>query len=100
MEAGLELDRLIARKVMGVKDEEAWLNLLCPHYSTDIAAAFEIPKKLDGQWTITGQHGIGWSVEFVEASMREDRWENPFKASAETISHAISLAALKAVGAL
>lgn len=68
------------------------------NYSEEIAAAWEVINKVDGQWTLDGQEQVGWVVSLVEASMREDRYESPFKASAETAPLAICFAALKAKG--
>jgi hypothetical protein len=56
MPAGREMDALIAEKVI----DPDWVKLknLCPHYSTDIAAAWELVEKMkyftlyrgDGYW--------------------------------------------------
>lgn len=60
MEAGRELDALIAEKVMGVAQEDIHRRTMVrsdlPHYSTDIAAAWPILKKaadLDRHKTMT-----------------------------------------------
>jgi hypothetical protein len=69
-----------------------------PNYSTSIEAAWQVVETLDGEWSIFGQHHLGWEVSPVEASMREDRYGNPFKANAETAPLAICLASLRSKG--
>ena len=117
MKPGGELDAIVADKIFGLtmrdrhtgKEVPITLDQLLmsgsalrimtlPRYSTDIAAAWTIISKLDGQWTLDGQDGIGWDVSYVEASMREDRYEKPFRSNAGTAPNAVCLAALKAVG--
>jgi hypothetical protein len=122
MEAGRELDVLVAEKVMGyrtapIPDGETanppnfWpvaedgdtilthINAgLVPHYSTDIAAAWDVIvwmlNRFDCavmlQWDM--QHFQMWHAGFGIAS---DKFPD---AIADTPAHAICLAALRAVG--
>ena len=111
MNAGRELDALIAEKVMGlagVRDGKSWLygdnwtyhkkGVLClvPHYSTQIADAWQVVEKMkehgaDEHNGITIMYDENrWYVEFPLPS-----WEY---AEAPTAPLAICLAALKAVG--
>lgn len=97
MEAGRDLDRLIAEKVMGVE-----MGTLRPNqfsmsatsepkpYSTDIAAAWEVLEKLSKNevFTITNMNYAG----DVFCSIGDG------EAQAPTAPHAICLAALAAVG--
>ncbi len=69
-----------------------------PNFSGDMTAAWIMVESIDGQWNVSGQGGIGFEVTFSEASMREDRYENPFHASADSAPLAICLAFLKSVG--
>lgn len=93
MNAGRELDALVASKVMRLKGEgdfnpPAWV---IPEYSTDIAAAWTIIEHFyQAGW------GAGASMDGhtgCEASVGQ------FTARADTPMEAICLAALKAVGA-
>jgi hypothetical protein len=109
MQAGRELDALIAEKVMGYVpprpgtvgyDMKDLPRNRVPHYSTDIAAAWQVVEKLnllskmkDGclyfdpslnKWVISEWSG---GREFAEGSVEAD-----------TAPHAICLAALKAIG--
>lgn len=91
MEAGRELDALIAEKIMG---QDYSLNSLegslvlkdPPHYSTNIAAAWEVVEKLGPDWDLISMEQ-GW-IASVGSSER---------ARAETAPLAICLAALKAM---
>ena len=115
MNAGRELDALVAEKVFG------WTG---GHYeslpfSTDIAAAWEVVERLRSRGISSG-HGFnwdlcikvghsddsGWFVELFDLSSMgycgpadtTIRWDGVDVRNAETASHAICLAALKAVG--
>lgn len=117
MDAGRELDALVAEKVMGLEVKpyeklkgsdipeyfgtlwvpsadqnrgtpyQQWLPL--PHYSTSIAAAWEVVEKLKDDDFHLEEHGTHWKAGFGP------RWRG-----AETAPHAICLAALEAIGAL
>lgn len=121
MDAGRELDALIAEKVFGLNLENGWLrsqngdpkywqnknnefitDSFAP-YSTDIKDAWEVVEKVKTQlgedaiviWFKNGE----WTVvvedfNYLELSgLNSKAW-----ASAKTAPHAICLAALKAVG--
>jgi hypothetical protein len=116
--AGRDLDALVAEKVMGLRivaDEYAtpgylqiaeegkpWYEL--PHYSTDIAAAWEVVGKLrETCWASVD--GIGrpdpvWRAEFRAMSDPVTGMEAhaPVSQIAPTAPLAICLAALKVVG--
>ncbi len=125
MKPGRELDALVAEKVMGwawpegrcpvcgwrfaesrehgcVPDDcsqrprpnpiasEAW-----PHYSTDIAAAWQVVEKLrelhpDGWVNLMNGVGDGWHVSVSTG-------DQEYGANAKTPAHAICLAALESV---
>ncbi len=110
MQAGREMDVLIAEKVMGWKRfdhviQSGWFppglepmaNIYgheIPRYSTDIAAAWEVVEKTRLLDTYTlGEHDGKWAVLSLTYSDLE-----PF-ALADTAPLAICLAALKAVSA-
>ena len=100
MEAGPELDALIAEKVMrfkGQEDQKVWL------YSTDIHAAAYVLARMDDthevnmkrrkQYDIEKDQTItGWYVLFMP-------WDggSGVQATAQTLPHAICLAALNAM---
>lgn len=110
MEAGRELDALVAETVMGCTP---YLDTECPipylrcgcaheehetpddndtglaHYSTDIADAWEVMEKCDNCIEI-GRSGSIWTCIIGAA--------DPIIAEADTAPHAICLAALKALG--
>lgn len=135
MNPGRELDALIAEKVMGFKDvhfkvcstfgldTSDWhmtpdarypyaiargCTLQVPHYSTDIAAAWEVVEKLP---TIEITNCKGNSLLFDARANEKDKWVVAVRVSAEadysnpkfiysqavSAPHAICLAALKAV---
>lgn len=118
MNPGRELDALIAEKVMGLEpwpeqrfNERAFKAPIvpfgqepkpcsCPNYSTDIAAAWQVVGRLDGQWTLDGHEGIGWTAKFYSSTGGLDAVVVRVESRAPTAPHAICLAALKAVGAL
>lgn len=100
MNAGRELDALIAEKVMGwyldsTKEyhrkhiHSLGHNALAPvpNFSTDIAAAWEVVEKFQGSFKVFKPFGGQWEVECTNGFSKAD-----------TAAHAICLAALKAVG--
>lgn len=107
-----KLDALVAEHIMdlGPTEEKVWRGrkdyylksdtafVAVPMYTRTIGAAWDVVEKVDGLWTIDGQHHIGWTASLVESSMREARYQNPFTASAETAPIAICLCALKSKG--
>ena len=132
MDAGRELDKLVAEKVMGfynvqlvplVTDEDKedyeedgvklfggcgsahWMHV--PHYSTMIAAAWEVVEKLRKQMCclrIVSDHEYLWEVYGIKDPDDSDH-ENPvivqwkvYASSEDSAPLAICLAALKAVG--
>jgi hypothetical protein len=131
MEAGRELDALVAEKVMGAEWDEQWavgysilkfredvrhlvthdwacekkqVNPACPHYSTDIAAAWLIVERLrpaeDTRYGVTIESdGAGWYCTVEDADVE---WDDPAHTSVaygETLPLAICRAALASVGA-
>lgn len=117
LDAGRELDALIAEKVMGWTWDEStawspsggrnsrtgrpddpwwWL----PHYSTDIAAAWEVFEKIP--MTIYAPHAslAAGEYENVDQWVAEARLpsKESISESADTAPLAICLAALKALG--
>ena len=124
LQAGPELDALIAEKVMGLKLRKkkvpnghghpaAHYNLVdfwysdhekighLPHYSTDISAAWQVMEKLKARVTYPGYVDVatnndkgGWSCCLVE---RSGEGGHP-AISAPTAQLAICLTALDAVG--
>ena len=123
MVAGRELDALVAEKVMGwerivMKDKPGAVSWphppkgfdvnhnrwsIIPHYSTDIAAAWEVVEKLAPEFEWILENDVkdgGWSAIIY-------KWEgtsvvsSPIgRSDADTAPHAICLAALAAVGAV
>lgn len=117
MPAGREMDALVAEYVMGspcppmpvdgpdwgsqASQVEIWHENL-PHYSTDIAAAWQVVKKFNNKLTIQGPNSIdlneGFSYpDYWEIGFHEKSWSNKFRGVAETAPLAICRAALKAV---
>ena len=125
MEAGRELDALVAKHVMEWEDiseqypgcSPKWfvpdekfarkrggtriLELLCPAFSTDISAAWEVVEKLrtDHIFSLEGEEHEKhrrnlWTARFLYEATDGGEY-GAFAASAP---HAICLAALKAVG--
>lgn len=106
MKAGRELDALIAEKVMGLIaykvqlvappprvrtiDELQRVGSPLPHYSADIAAAWEVVEKAD-LWSLYGSIGDGPYRACIQFEDREGLM------TADTAPLAICLAALKAV---
>lgn len=129
MEAGRELDALVAEKVMGLRvlfaarawSEDDWLgsdipteenvmaivnerpenpdqkwrgpsHLIIPHYSTDIAAAWQVVKQMRsrGFSIVLSDHNAGIEVVWIATGQ-------VINVSAETDELAICLAALEVV---
>lgn len=100
MDAGRELDALVAEKVMGLTNlhwmsgqlhygAEHEMNLL-PDYSTDISAAWEVVEKM-GDCLHLKEHGAEGEWEALFCGFSES------KAHGETAQLAISRSALLAV---
>jgi Phage ABA sandwich domain len=108
MKPGLDLDLLIAQRVMGIKTEigeEVEAIHTIPHfgrvtygylplpYSTDIAAAWEVVEKMKVGIKINGSVKGKFQVLLINESGTDT-----FEGFSNTVPHAICLAALKAVG--
>lgn len=119
MKAGRELDLIVAEKLFGLCVEDTWSGKKTPvsamavmeharrfdrvpHYSTDIAAAWEVVKKLgiivcwyEGQW-------VSGTIEKYEMGFAGSNFylDGTFdcQSVSETAPHAICLTALKAIG--
>jgi hypothetical protein len=100
--AGRELDALVAEKVMGAKP---WIApghgptaLNPPRYSTDIGAAWAVVEKLSrevGSVEVkTHRRWMGWTCD-----VRPPDGKKADGFSETSAAHAICLAALRAVGA-
>jgi hypothetical protein len=119
MEAGRELDALVAEKVMGCKVTRFTNSLKtvsarcdCPddpheyhtdfggfkEYSTEMGPAWEVVEKMRPIADLTLET-YGTEPFFCIAIFRKDAGKGSFQAEAKTAPHAICLAALKAVGA-
>lgn len=114
MNAGRELDALVAEKVMGWKllgvngidgcfaivDGNS-TSFALPKYSTDIAAAKEVADKVG---LVFKQYENGWAAgeagHMAKADGAIPQWieMHPILRCAKTAPHAICLAALKTVG--
>lgn len=122
MKPGRELDALVAKKVLGLSvfiglyqsdrdyrgqwDEDLLYSpytdnptyqIPVPHYSTDIAAAWEVVEKLkalneNGDFHLEHLWGF-WRVSTCNSPSGWSAWTR-----GQTAPHAICLAALKAVG--
>lgn len=105
LEAGRELDALVAEKVMGwtvaledrgpcrvwrPHENSAERSQPIPPYSTSIEAAWEVVEKMR-QREFGFSLNDAWIAWFLAAP-------NEYQADADTAPHAICLAALKAVG--
>jgi hypothetical protein len=112
MNPGRELDALVAEKVMGwghsryfktedssavaaLKRLDGW-NIwkdgkwaFLPHFSTDIAAAWEVAEKVG---CVIGRGSFGWIVK--------DDWTDADGIETDSAPHAICLFALKVMGTL
>jgi hypothetical protein len=111
-----ELDALVAEEVFGwqrppPEDQdftvipmtyEQWSTLALPHYSTDIAAAWEVVEKLSEsfEWVLESptNREEGFTCTFFGTEADAGWMPPPGRAVAETVSKAICLAALMAVG--
>ena len=100
-----EIDRLIAEKVMGwipfIDSETTESYCQPPFYSTDIKAAWEVYEKIysskSGEFLVGRNPYItNTDISYVVGYMGYDCIE--IYAEADTMSKAICLAALKAVG--
>lgn len=115
LKAGRELDALIAEKVMGLKyefegDSPIYApNDFLPHYSTEIASAWEVIDKMwrDGEWRVTvfygGDEARWWGAEFAYdanhlGAAYHALYDRKVEARADTAPLAICRAALLAVG--
>jgi hypothetical protein len=106
--AGRALDAVVAEGVMGLKlgpapmsgsfkitcvrvGDREWRSL--PYYSTDIAAAWPVLEKLrENQNIDIHEYSEGWEVVLIGPG------SHAVTGQADTASHAICLAALRAVG--
>lgn len=90
MKAGRELDALVAEKIFGWSKSDLEINEDISHFSTDIAAAWEVVERLRSR-----------GYRFEVRSQPQGFWVyfgEEMSAEAPTAPHAICLAALKAVG--
>lgn len=99
MEAGRELDALIAEKVIKGKPSGDLISCLSfpPYYSINIAAAWEVVEKMQASgWLWSVEHDdLGVSATFDRGRYKMEM-DHHFQ-RAETVPHVICLAALKAV---
>ena len=98
MEAGRELDALIAEKVMddmlaGIRLDGSPMFDDIPHYSTQIADAWLVVEKLGKSFDVSRCR----KFQEIEAWFWEASFHNGPDAQADTAPLAICLAALKAV---
>lgn len=97
MNAGRELDALVAEKVMGYEVNREGYTGYLPSFSTDIAAAWDVVEKLDLFSPGSGLYLVGSGNEWrVFHSLGEG--ETELWCDGVSALHAICLAALKAVG--
>lgn len=75
-------------------DPGAFLDL--PDYSTNLRDAWRVVARLDGQWTLSGQEGIGWEATFYSSTGGVDAKIVHVTATGDTAPQAICLAALAA----
>lgn len=106
LEAGRELDALVAEKVMGYPKEIIsingsvkspngdWMVREIDEYSTDISAAWEVAEKLGSFWIDHTVSDLGIDVEFFTSL---DHSKERLVATADTAPLAICRAALLAV---
>ena len=111
IEAGRELDAMVAEQIMqlklvGEKDYDICYEIKrcgqnwypsVPHYSTQISAAWEVVEKLlDWEFKLFGgeRHADGWYAMFIG---NYGNWHSDI--NSVTPAHAICLAALAAVEA-
>jgi hypothetical protein len=117
MDAGRELDSLVAEKVMGYRvregiqpvifeccaaqpprDDADWCSV--PRYSTDIAAAWQVIGRMAGQGFdhyVEGWRGKYW-VKFSNEDRGMEGNSEDREVKARTAPEAICLAALKVMG--
>lgn len=114
MQAGRDLDALIAEKVMGLRvepcrkigepraiaNEHGHFERFIPHYSTDIADAWEVVEKLHMQADEEGDVILSINVSKERVGYRCEIlcFEAAYVHDADTAPLAICLAALAAVG--
>lgn len=121
MEAGRELDALIAEKVMGCKilyvgtvsGEKPWgcgcLNEIhsigdgdaeLKEFSTDIAAAWEVVEKLREKYNSVDICALSPTLKgcHYKVKLWDNAWSDSITILSETVPRAICLAALKAIG--
>jgi hypothetical protein len=105
MQAGRELDALVAEKVMGWKvkhmdvygwmyslpDRNRWTNV--PHFSSNIADAWQVVEKARKDFGFIDILPYGSGYETVVRTLNGD-----IHTKVETAPHAICLAALRAFG--
>lgn len=88
MPAGRELDALIAEKVMGLKVDYEFDEVLeprvpflvdkydewgyLPNYSTDIAAAWQVVERFESHCTMNNVHGI-WECYLPDFAIGKDK---------------------------
>lgn len=120
MKPGIELDALVAEKVMGWRYKETvysggavlspaqwikpngWPVDIVPHYSTDISAAWEVVEKMSkthfSEMAMTElEDGTwGWMARFIRV-LNEPYTVKGYRATAKTAPEAICKAALLAV---
>lgn len=95
MNPGRELDKLIAEKVMGVS---AMTNqhLDCPHYSTDIAAAWDVVEKLNSLDYAIILDNMTNSLGTWQAHFKKDRFSISIT-EGDSMPYVICLAALRVI---
>lgn len=111
MEAGRELDALVAERVMGITKPEHFVpkNIWLPHYSTSIEHAWAVVEKIADKNILVGRYydkwvcsnvcSDVWGCYFDEPKRYEQMNDHNFFEQADTAPHAICLAALKAIEA-
>jgi hypothetical protein len=113
MKPGRELDALIAEKVMGYSDVKVgfidginWDKGFPPgkkiahaisHYSTDISAAWEVVDKLLDKWSFDLSSISGKYFRVILTGGGNESHLKRLVVETETATHAICLAALKAM---
>lgn len=115
MNAGRELDALIAEKVMHLKQldnsqlfEAFPTRGFCPppYYSTDISAAWEVVEKVSSSWLVKSPWENVFQIHFTnghygnfEIILKLDNGDVVSQwVCGETAPHAICLASLKIIG--
>ena len=128
MEAGREMDALVAEKVMGLvpcqhpchdignpryqsgpchaRPDSPQLGGETAPYSTCISAAWEVVEKINGRYSLSIYHAVavssvmtGWTIGLAESVYPPGRKDEAVWGRAETLPLAICRAALKAVRA-